>query len=280
MIFAIIKIELLKIFKKWRTYIGFLAIAVLVPIIQLAMYFEGEKGINFMTRNLQQSFIFVGNLLNGYLISYAILNALAVHIPFLITLVAGDLLAGEATAGTYRILVTRPISRFKIVLSKFFAGLIYTNLLVLLLAIMSLGIGIAVFGIGELIVIKNVNILILARSDVLWRFLLAYGFAALSMTVVLSLAFLFSSLVENAIGPIVSTMAIIIVFVIISALDIEFFQNIRPYLFTNYMQSWRFFFDDPIDNWEVIKSASVLIGHILVFFAATVFIFQKKDILS
>ncbi len=280
MIFSLISIELSKIFRKWRTYIGFLAIAVLVPIIQIAMLVEGEKSINFMTRNLQQSFIFVGNLLNGYLISYAILNALVVHIPFLITLVAGDLLAGEATAGTYRILVTRPVSRFKIVLSKFLAGLIYTNLLVLWLAIMSLAIGILVFGIGELIVIKNVNILILARNDVFWRFLLAYGFAALSMTVVLSLTFLFSSLVENAIGPIVSTMAIIIVFVIISALDIEFFQSIRPYLFTNYMQSWRSFFDDPIDFQDLYKSAAVLIGHVIFFFGMTVYIFNKKDILS
>ena len=280
MIFSLISIELSKIFRKWRTYIGFLAIAILVPIIQIAMLVEGEKSINFMTRNLQQSFIFVGNLLNGYLISYAILNALVVHIPFLITLVAGDLLAGEATAGTYRILVTRPVSRFKIVLSKFLAGLIYTNLLVLWLAIMSLAIGILVFGIGELIVIKNVNILILARNDVFWRFLLAYGFAALSMTVVLSLTFLFSSLVENAIGPIVSTMAIIIVFVIISALDIEFFQSIRPYLFTNYMQSWRSFFDDPIDFQDLYKSAAVLIGHVIFFFGMTVYIFNKKDILS
>lgn len=280
MILTLIKIELLKVFKKWRTYIGFLAIAILVPIIQIAMLIEGEKGINFMTRNLQQSFIFVGNLLNGYLISYTILNALVVHIPFLITLVAGDLLAGEATAGTYRILVTRPISRLNIVLSKFFAGLIYTNLLVLWLAIMSLAIGLAVFGVGELIVIKNFNVLILSRNDVFWRFLMAYGFAALSMTVVQSLAFLFSSLVENAIGPIVSTMAIIIVFVIISAIDIDFFQNIRPYLFTNYMQSWRSFFDDPVDMNEVIKSTAVLVGHVIFFLVTTIFIFKKKDILS
>jgi len=280
MIFSLISIELSKIFRKWRTYIGFLAIAILVPIIQIAMLVEGENGINFMTRNLQESFVFVGNLLNGYLISYAILSALVVHIPFLITLVAGDLLAGEATAGTYRILVTRPVSRFKIVLSKFLAGLIYTNLLVLWLAIISMGIGLLVFGVGELIVITNVNILILARNDVLWRFLLGYGFAALSMTVVLSLAFLFSSLVENAIGPIVSTMAIIIVFVIISALDIEFFQSIRPYLFTNYMQSWRSFFDDPIDVHDILKSAAVLAGHVIFFFGATVYIFNKKDILS
>ena len=280
MIFSLVRIELSKIFRKWRTYIGFLAIAVLVPIIQIAMLVEGERSINFMTRNLQESFVFVGNLLNGYLISYAILNALVVHIPFLITLVAGDLLAGEATAGTYRILVTRPVSRFKIVLSKFLSGLIYTNLLVLFLAIMSLGIGLLVFGVGELIVIKNVNILILSRTDVFWRFIMAYGFATLSMTVVLALAFLFSSLVENAIGPIVSTMAIIIVFVIISALNIEFFQSIRPYLFTNYMQSWRSFFDDPIDIQDILKSACVLAGHVIFFLGTTVYIFNKKDILS
>ena len=280
MIFTLISIELSKIFRKWRTYIGFLAIAILVPIIQIAMLVEGENGINFMTRNLQESFVFVGNLLNGYLISYAILSALVVHIPFLITLVAGDLLAGEATAGTYRILVTRPVSRFKIVLSKFLAGFIYTNLLVIWLAIISMGLGLLVFGAGELIVITNENILILARNDVLWRFLLGYGFASLSMTVVLSLALLFSSLVENAIGPIVTTMAIIIVFVIISALNIEFFRSIRPYLFTNYMQSWRSFFNDPIDIQEIFKSALVLTGHVVFFFGATVYIFNKKDILS
>lgn len=280
MIFRLVTIELSKIFRKWRTYIGFLAIAVLVPVIQIAMLVEGEKGINFMTRNLQQSFVFVGNLLNGYLIAYTILNALVVHIPFLITLVAGDLLAGEATAGTYRILITRPVSRFKIVLSKFIGGLIYTNALVLFLAVMSLGIGLMIFGIGELIVIKNFNILILSRSDVMWRFVLAYGFATLSMSVVMSLAFLFSALVENAIGPIMSTMAIIIVFIIISAIDINFFQSIRPYLFTSYMQSWRSFFDNPIDAADIIKSAAVLAGHIILFFSITVFIFNRKDILS
>ena len=105
----LVRIELYKIFKKWRTYIGFLAIAVLIPVIQIAMLIEGEKSLNFMTRNLQQSFIFVGNLLNGYLITYLILGSLYIHIPFLIALVAGDLLAGEATSGTYRILITRPV---------------------------------------------------------------------------------------------------------------------------------------------------------------------------
>src|SRR3989339_1057512 len=141
----IINIELYKIFKKWRTYIGFIAIAVLVPIIQVAMLIEGEQSLDFMTRNLQQSFIFVGNLLNGYLISYLILNALTIHIPFLVALVAGDLLAGEATAGTYRLLITRPVSRFKLVTSKFFAGIVYTFTLLIFLMAISLGLSLIIF---------------------------------------------------------------------------------------------------------------------------------------
>jgi len=276
----IINIELYKIFRKWRSYIGFIAIAVLVPLIQVAMLIEGERSLDFMTRNLQQSFIFVGNLLNGYLISYIILNALTIHIPFLITLVTGDLLAGEATAGTYRLLLTRPVSRMKLVTSKFFAGIIYTTLLVLWLSLLSLGLGLLIFNVGELIVLKPTTVIIFAKNDVLWRFLLAYGFAILSMSVVTSLAFLFSALVENAIGPIITTMAVIIVFVIISAIEINVFQNIRPYLFTMHMLSWRLFFDDPVNFGEIAKSVGILFGHIVIFFGLAAFIFKRKDILS
>jgi len=277
---TMVRIELYKIFKKWRTYIGFIAIGVLVPIIQIAMLYEGENSINFVTREIRESFVFVGNLLNTYFISYIVLNAIAVHIPFLITLVAADLLAGEATAGTYRLLVPRPVSRMKIVTSKFFAGTIYTNLLILWMAIISLGLGFIIFGVGELIVLKSSTVIIFEKSDVLWRFILAYGYASLGMMVVCSLAFLFSSLVENAIGPIISTMAVIIVFIIVSAINIDLFQAIKPYLFTSHILKWREFFNDPVDTFEIIKSVLILVGHIVLFFSLTTFIFRKKDILS
>jgi ABC-2 type transport system permease protein len=277
---TMIRIELYKIFKKWRTYIGFLAIALLVPVVEIAMMYEGESSLDFRTRNLQESFIFVGNLLNGYLVSYVILGLLVIHIPFLITLVAGDLLAGEATAGTYRVLLTRPVSRFRLITSKFIAGIIYSNLLVFWLALLSLGLGMIIFGPGELIVIKSSNIIIFAKEDVFWRFILAYAFASLSMCVIAALAFFFSSLVENAIGPIVTTMAIIIVFLVISAIEIEIFQNLRPYLFTNYLMVWRMFFDDPINYAEVIRSSLILAGHIIGLYVITLVLFKRKDILS
>jgi len=280
MIFTLVKIELMKIFKKWRTYIGFIAIGILVPLLHLAMYLEGQNSIDFVTRGLRDSFILVGNLLNGYWISYIILNALTIHIPFLITLVAADLLAGEATAGTYRILLTRPVSRMQIVTSKFLAGIIYTGSLILWLAFISLVVGLIVFGSGELIVAGSDAIIIFDKSDVLWRFFLAYGFGILSMSVVCSLAIFFSSLVENAIGPIVSTMAIIIIFIILSAFDVAVLREIKPYLFTNYILDWREFFNDPLDLPEIAKSVLILSGHIMLFYTATSFIFNKKDILS
>ena len=280
MMTGLIKIELYKIFKKWRTYIGFIAIGLLVAIIQTAMFFEGQKSLDFMTRNIQESFLFVGNLLNGFFISYLILNMLAVHIPFLITLVAGDLLAGESTAGTYRILLTRPVSRLQVLSSKFIAGNIYTFSLILWLAIVSLGIGAILFGFVELIVVKSSVIVILDRNDVIWRFLLAYCFAALGMSVVCSLAFFFSSLVENAIGPIIATMAIIIVFVIVSAIDIEVFKSIKPYLFTNYILSWRLIFSDPINTSKLLNAVLILLGHIVLLYGVTAVIFKRKDVLS
>ncbi|MFH1196673.1 MAG: ABC transporter permease subunit [bacterium] len=276
---TLIKIELMKIFRKWRTYIGFLALGVLIPIVQIAMYYEGQNSIDHFTRSLSQSFVFVGNLLNGYFVGNLILQALFIHIPFLIVLVGGDLLAGESTAGTYRMLITRPISRFQIITSKYIAGIIYTLLLLMWLAILSLGVSIIIFGTGPLVALRD-TLTIFAADDVLWRFGFSYGYAALSMMTVFGLAFLFSSLVENAIGPIVASMAIIIIFIIISALPIEALDGIKPFLFTNYMDRWRDFMNDPIDYRDILKSAAVLIAHIVGFYLITLYLFIKKDILS
>lgn len=279
MIIKLVSIELSKIFRKLRTYIGFGAIAVLVPIVQLSLYFNGEGYVDFATRNLKDSFFFVGNLLNGYLVAYLILQALFIHIPFLIVLVGSDLFAGEATSGTYRMLVTRPVSRFSIAISKFIAGFIYTNLLLAWLLIISMGVSLLIFGPGELIVLRD-KVYIFAANDVMWRFLLAYGFAMLSMTTVFAFSYFFSSLVENAIGPIVVTMAVIIVFIIISALPIEALEFIKPYLFTNHMIKWREFFGDPVGYDVIIESGLILLSHIVALFAVTTYIFNRKDILT
>jgi ABC-2 type transport system permease protein len=212
-------------------------------------------------RNVKENFVFVGNLMNGYLIGHFILQALYIHIPFLIVLVGGDLLAGEATSGTYRMLITRPVSRFNILTAKYLSGIIYTIMLLFFLALLSLGVSLILFGSGELLVFRS-KIYIFASSDVLWRFGLTYAFAVLSLSTVLGLSFLFSSLVENAIGPIIATMAVIIIFLILSALPIEALSAVKPYLFTNYMFEWRTFFTEPVEYEKIYFAAGILLAHI------------------
>ncbi len=276
---AALRVELAKVFSKWRTFIGFIALGLLIPVVVVAMGAEGNMFFGFATAALQQQFTFAGNLMNGYTVAYIILGMLYVHVPFLVTLVAGDILAGEATGGTYRLIFLRPIRRSTIVWAKWIASMTYTNLLILWMALLSLGLGLAFLGTGELVVIRS-TITILPASDVAWRFVAAYGFAALSMMTVSSIAFLFSALVENAIGPIMTTMAIIIVFTILSAISIPIFDYIRPALFTNHMSGWRNLFDQDVNWARVATSASVLAGHIIACLAAAHIIIRRKDILT
>ena len=125
------------------------------------------------------------------------MNSLWIHIPFLVTLGAGDQLAGEATGGTFRLLLTRPASRTPILFAKYLTTLLYTAALVVFLAVLSLGLGVLLFGTGDLLV-PGRTIVIHPEGEALARLLLAFGLAIWGMWTVASLAFLFSSLVENA----------------------------------------------------------------------------------
>ena len=271
--------EIVKTYLKWRTYIGFIAISVLVPLVQFGLKWDGGSGIKSMTRGLEQDFFLLGNLFNGYFVTQIIMNSLWVHIPFLISLVAGDQLAGEGTGGTFRLMLIRPASRSLVLMAKYMTTLFYTSSLVVFLGVLSLGLGMALFGSGDLIVPGKI-LLILPKSELLWRFALAFGLAIWSMWCVASLAFLFSSLVENAIGPIIGTMTVIIVFLIISNLPVELFTVVRPYLFTTYLTVWQQALEDPIPWSTILSSILKLAGFSIGFYAATWYIFVKKDILS
>ncbi|NPV11119.1 MAG: ABC transporter permease [Ignavibacteria bacterium] len=277
--FSLISIELYKIFKKWRTYIGFAAFGVFIPIMIYGISISGNFYLRNLSRSLGDDFLIVGNLLNGWFVAFLVFQLIIVHVPFFITLVAGDLFAGEGTAGTYRMLLTRPVSREMIVISKFIAGFIYAFVFILFFAFMSLIPSLVSLGSGDLLILID-KFIVISEHDILWRFVLAYLSAFISMCLVVSLGALFSSFVNNAIGPIVGTMAVIVIFLIINQLPFEIFEKISPYLFTKYMTVWLDFFEYPVDWKKILESISVLIGHIILFFAITLFTFRKKDILT
>lgn len=277
---ALIKIELFKIFRKPRTYIAFAAIAAIVILVQIALYADGEKYLDFVMQTINESFQIEGKKLNGYFVCFTILQTLLIHVPLLVALVAGDMIAGEANMGTLRLLASKPISRKGLIWSKFSAALIYTASLLLFMALLSLFGSIAIFGVSDLMVFKSNMLVILSKDDVLWRYFGAFGFAFLSMATVAALAFLLSVFADNSIGPIIATMSIVILFTILTTMDIPFFNAMKPFLFINHMLNWKGFFENPVDTREVMKSAVILLLHIGVFFTLAMVIFQKKDILS
>ena len=275
----LVQTELYKIFRKGRSYIGFGAIAFIVIVIQIALFVDGESYLELGTQSLKDSFTFQGNLLNGYLSVFIILSSLWVHIPFLIALVAGDLIAGEAAAGTLRILLIRPISRTQIIWAKFTAVLIYVLAIVVFMAALSIGTGLLIFGEGDLFVMKDM-LYIFDSSDALWRILASFAFSFLSMSMVASLAFMLSAVVDSSLGPIIMTMSIIIVFMIVSSIDLSIFRAVKPFMFTTYMGAWREFFSDPVD-WHKVNTAVVaLVAHIFIFLGFTTWYFKRKDILT
>ncbi|MCX6225575.1 MAG: ABC transporter permease subunit [Bacteroidia bacterium] len=275
----LISIELYKIFSKPRTYIGFGAIIIIVLAVEFGVLLEGDMMMGFIMQNIKDRFIFEGNIINLYLVSYIILNTLWIHVPILVALVTGDLLAGEANSGTFRLILTRPVSRVQLVLAKFIAGWIYAVMLVAVMAILSIGIGLILFGPGDLLVVTN-KVNVFSADDVLWRFAGAYGYGILSMTTVAALSFLLSAFADNSIGPIIGTVALIIGITIVSTVGASLLGPVNHYIFTSYLPSWQLFFQT--DSGLSTLGHAILIQAIYVagFLSATIWYFRKKDILS
>ena len=289
----LLQIELYKIFKRPRTYIAFAVIGLIILLVQVAMKFGGEEYVGLLMSGVNGSFdVPTKEVLNGYLVCYIILNLLLVHVPILVALIAGDMVSGEANMGTLRLLVSKPIGRTELLMIKFTAASIYTILLLIWVAILSLFISILFFGTNDLFVARETNSNIIAGADVLWRYFAAFGFAAIGLITVSSLAFMLSVFAENSIGPIVATVCVIIVFTVLTQMQIPFYdETVKPYLFTTHMLGWKGFFyvkgqdgvsvNGSIENIPaIIKSAVILLVYTGIFLFTAIWYFRKKSILS
>ncbi len=293
----LLKIELFKIFKRPRTYIAFGAIAAIVFLIQVALRFDGKAYIDLLLNNLKDSFElsdeFKMRILNGYLICFLILNTLLIQMPLLVALISGDAIAGEANMGTLRLSMTKPVSRTQYMLIKFTASVVYTLALLLWMAALALFGSMLIFGTNDMVVLRSGGIEEMKSFDVLWRYFAAFGYAAVALTTVSALAFLLSVFAENSIGPIIATMSIVIVFTILSEMNIPIYdQTIKPYLFTTHMVAWKGFFyvkadaegttiNGSIENLPaVMRSMGILVLYTIGFLSTAIWVFRRKDILS
>ncbi len=271
--------EAIKALHKKRTYISFILLFFLVPLIILAI----GNGADYLERQiygqLKDSFLVFGSLTNGYLASYLIIAILAGQMPFLATIVAAEIVSGEYAKGTFRMYLSRPVSRLKILFSKLVVVLLYTIIMMFFFVFYTLGISCIFLGIGDLAVFHK-GLLFLSDGDILWRFFLAYLISCGVMLAISSLCFMISTFSRNSVTPIIITISAVFIGSAISFIPLEIFELVNPYLFTGYIDLFLAAFHDPVP-WGLIKNATVICGlWSSVFIMVSFYNFSNKEILS
>ena len=271
--------ELIKALYKRRTYISFILITLLIPVVVYAIDYGAISLQNKIYGQMQDSFIFIGSIVNGYLATYLIIAILITHMPFLSTIIPSEIISGEYSKGTFRIYLTRPISRSSVFISKMLVVFLYTTTMMCYFFFYSLFVSYLILGGGELIVFHK-GILLLSDEDIIWRFWLSFAFSNLVMISVSSLCLLFSSFSKNSVTPIISTISIVFIGTAISFIPIDIFELIDPYLFTGYIDIFLLAFYDPVPYDIFIDCFVVCFLWSALFISIAYYNFTYRDILE
>ena len=271
--------EFVKVVYKKRTYISFVLITALIPFIVLAVKNGGGSLESKLYGQLADSFIFVGSLVNGNLSAYIIIAILISHMPFLSTIVASEIVSGEYSKGTFRMYLTRPISRNKVLLSKLIIVLGYTTLMMLYFVLYTLFMSRLIIGHGDLVVFHN-GLLVLDSMDVGWRFMLSFWLSNILMLTVTCLCFMISTFSKNSVTPIIVTISIVFIGTAVAFIPIEIFEKLNPYLFTGYIDLFLTAFHDPLPLHLFFQEAVVCSVWSIIFIITSFYHFNRCDILD
>lgn len=221
---------------------------------------------------------------NGSLFPAAALAlVLPIFLPLAVAVIAGDSIAGEASTGTLRYLLVRPVGRTKLLLAKLIALAAFVLGAVLLVVLTSLAIGTALFGagaeaVGQAGAVTSLSGASLGPIDVVLRLAGAVGYIVLSMLGFGAIALFLSTLTESALGAALGAISVLVTSSVLEALEAA--TVVKPYLPTHYWLSWIDFFRDPI-LWRNIDSGITLqLVYIVLFFAAAWANFATKDVTS
>jgi len=129
MLYLQLRGELWKLFGKKRTYIGF-TIILLTQLIVTVVFKYTRASANMM-RTLEANGYFAEQFLSGLTVATVMLFPIAyVLLPLYVALIGGDMVAKEAEDGTLRMILSRPISRVRLLVVKWLAGAVFAVLLV------------------------------------------------------------------------------------------------------------------------------------------------------
>jgi ABC-2 type transport system permease protein len=199
--------------------------------------------------------------------------------PLYTTLVGGDLVAKEYEEGTLRMMLSRPVSRFRLLLVKWLAGVLFSMLLVLVLGVIALGVARLLFPWKSMFVFNpGVTFSVLSAHDGFIRYLAAHGFMAINAGVMFSLAFMFSCFNIKPAAATVVALTVLLASLVLEA--IPAFDVYENWLVTHHFKTWLHAFQSPVPWSQIAQSEIILLGVAMSCFLVGCTAFQVRDIKS
>lgn len=272
--------ELVKMSARKRTYVGFGAFLAL------------EAGLVWLlntpqaTRHFERLIEGAGSAFSGYwsmlTLGFLIINWTVFLLGGIyLSLVMGDIVAKETEEGSLRLLLSRPITRFRLLALKYAAGVVYTLALIVFIGLTALVAaavnrgwhgGLFVWGPEQGVFEMH------SLGEGLRRYFLGLPLLAMSTLTVSSLAFMFSCFKIKPATAAVLTVTVTIVDLIL--LMLPFATGYRPYSLMNHMSVYVKFFADPVPWPELIGGYAFLLGLDATCFIIGWWAFQRRDFKS
>jgi ABC-2 type transport system permease protein len=271
--------ELLKLFARKRTYLGFGGFLA-VELIILAMM-QTPHARQMFNRSLTMRGITFDHYNSGLTLAYVMItNTIFLLGSLYLALVCGDMVAKEVEDGTLRMVLSRPVSRGRILALKYGACVFYTWTLTLFIVASSLALGIADKGVGGLLVVSPFEHVfgIFEPAPAFERFALGAGFLCLAMLTLSTLAFMFSCFNMKPATATIMTLSLYIIDTVLRT--IPFFENFRDYSITHHMGIWTQLFQPQIPWLQLLDSVLYLGAFDLVCFSIGAFHFFRRDFKS
>jgi ABC-2 type transport system permease protein len=195
--------------------------------------------------------------------------------PLVMSVVTGDSVAGEASQGTLRYLLTVPVTRATVLAAKYVASLVFAFCAAVLVFATGALVGAALFPVRDVTLLSGTTI---GWSETVTRALLMAAFGTLLMAGVAAVGLFISTLTEVPLAAMAATAAVPVVSNILNA--IPQLEALHPWLLTDTWMAFGDLLRDPI-AWDAInRGALTQAGYVAVFLSLAWARLTTRDITS
>lgn len=269
--------ELRKLLARKRTWLGFATFAALALVMPAMLHLpKVTRGLRAMIEARGYAF---DDYFSGLTLALLTMRATIFFVSTLfLALVAGESVAKEVEDATMRMILSRPITRFRLLAMKYATVVLYTVALVCFIGLVALGAGLLYAGPGGFFAFGFQEQVSTFHpfADGLRRYLLTLPLLSISLLTVSSLGFMWSCFPMK---PATATIAALTAFFVdLVFRTIPLFESIRPWLITTRMGSWLQVYQASIPWPAIIEDYSVLLALHATCFVVGWMVFERRDL--